>query len=91
MRDEYNISELNPRKNPYASRLKKQSAKADNTSAFVLSFNITDSWYVIVKVLTISNDYLLATYNNGIQLIKVYHFIEHRFSCCMIGRFSSLN
>ena len=24
MRDEYNISELNPRKNPYASRLKKQ-------------------------------------------------------------------
>ena len=25
MRDEYNIRELNPRKNPYASRLKKQS------------------------------------------------------------------
>ena len=24
MRDEYNIRELNPRKNPYASRLKKQ-------------------------------------------------------------------
>lgn len=24
MRSEYNISELNPRKNPYASRLKKQ-------------------------------------------------------------------
>ena len=24
MRDEYNISELNPRKNPYANRLKKQ-------------------------------------------------------------------
>ena len=24
MREEYNISELNPRKNPYASRLKKQ-------------------------------------------------------------------
>ena len=24
MRDEYNISELNPRKNPYASQLKKQ-------------------------------------------------------------------
>ena len=24
MKDEYNISELNPRKNPYASRLKKQ-------------------------------------------------------------------
>lgn len=24
MRDEYNISELNPRKNPYASHLKKQ-------------------------------------------------------------------
>lgn len=24
MRDEYNIKELNPRKNPYASRLKKQ-------------------------------------------------------------------
>lgn len=24
MRDEYNIGELNPRKNPYASRLKKQ-------------------------------------------------------------------
>lgn len=24
MRDEYNIMELNPRKNPYASRLKKQ-------------------------------------------------------------------
>lgn len=24
MRDEYNINELNPRKNPYASRLKKQ-------------------------------------------------------------------
>ena len=23
MRDEYNISELNPRKNPYANRLKK--------------------------------------------------------------------
>lgn len=26
MRDEYNIRELNPRKNPYASRLKKQIA-----------------------------------------------------------------
>ena len=24
MRDEYNIKELNPRKNPYAARLKKQ-------------------------------------------------------------------
>ena len=24
MRDEYNIEELNPRKNPYAGRLKKQ-------------------------------------------------------------------
>lgn len=24
MREEYNINELNPRKNPYASRLKKQ-------------------------------------------------------------------
>ena len=24
MRDEYNISELNPRKNPYAKKLKKQ-------------------------------------------------------------------
>ncbi len=24
MRDEYNIRELNPKKNPYASRLKKQ-------------------------------------------------------------------
>ena len=24
MRDEYNISELNPRKNPYTNRLKKQ-------------------------------------------------------------------
>ena len=24
MRDEYNITELNPRKNPYASKLKKQ-------------------------------------------------------------------
>ena len=24
MRDEYNIRELNPRKNPYASRMKKQ-------------------------------------------------------------------
>ena len=24
MRDEYNMRELNPRKNPYASRLKKQ-------------------------------------------------------------------
>ena len=24
MRDEYNINELNPRKNPYADRLKKQ-------------------------------------------------------------------
>ena len=24
MRDEYNISEMNPRKNPYASKLKKQ-------------------------------------------------------------------
>lgn len=24
MRDEYNIKDLNPRKNPYASRLKKQ-------------------------------------------------------------------
>lgn len=24
MKDEYNIRELNPRKNPYASRLKKQ-------------------------------------------------------------------
>ena len=24
MRDEYNIRELNPRKNPYASRVKKQ-------------------------------------------------------------------
>ncbi len=24
MREEYNISELNPRRNPYASRLKKQ-------------------------------------------------------------------
>lgn len=24
MRDEYNINELNPRKNPYTSRLKKQ-------------------------------------------------------------------
>lgn len=24
MRDEYNINELNPRKNPYASKLKKQ-------------------------------------------------------------------
>lgn len=24
MRDEYNIKELNPRKNPYTSRLKKQ-------------------------------------------------------------------
>ena len=24
MRDEYNIREMNPRKNPYASRLKKQ-------------------------------------------------------------------
>ena len=24
MRDEYNIKELNPRKNPYADRLKKQ-------------------------------------------------------------------
>ena len=24
MRDEYNIRDLNPRKNPYASRLKKQ-------------------------------------------------------------------
>lgn len=24
MRNEYNIAELNPRKNPYASRLKKQ-------------------------------------------------------------------
>ena len=24
MRDKYNISELNPRKNPYANRLKKQ-------------------------------------------------------------------
>lgn len=24
MRDEYNIKKLNPRKNPYASRLKKQ-------------------------------------------------------------------
>jgi len=24
MRDEYNIDDLNPRKNPYASRLKKQ-------------------------------------------------------------------
>ena len=24
MRDEYNISELNPRKNPYANRLKKK-------------------------------------------------------------------
>lgn len=24
MRDEYNVRELNPRKNPYASRLKKQ-------------------------------------------------------------------
>ena len=24
MRDEYNINELNPRKNPYAGRLKKQ-------------------------------------------------------------------
>lgn len=24
MRDEYNISELNPRKNPYASHLKRQ-------------------------------------------------------------------
>lgn len=24
MRDEYNINELNPRKNPYASQLKKQ-------------------------------------------------------------------
>ena len=24
MRDEYNIKELNPRKNPYSARLKKQ-------------------------------------------------------------------
>lgn len=33
MREEYNVRELNPRKNPYANCLKKQTINIDSSTA----------------------------------------------------------
>ena len=44
MRDEYNIDELNPRKNPYAKMLKKQvtiNLDADTVDSFKVQSNIS--------------------------------------------------
>ncbi len=56
MREEYNINELNPRKNPYAERLKKQiTINIDKT---IIDFFKEESENVGIPYQTLINLYL---------------------------------
>ena len=66
MREEYNISELNPRKNPYASRLKKQiTINIDNE---VISYFKDLSEKTGLPYQTLINLYLLDCAKNQRQV-----------------------
>ena len=63
MRDEYNISELNPRKNPYANRLKKQITI--NIDIDAIEYFKKQSELVGVPYQTLINLYLKDCANSG--------------------------
>ena len=66
MRDEYNISELNPRKNPYANRLKKQITI--NIDSSTIDYFRAQSEAVGIPYQTLINLYLKDCVNNKRRL-----------------------
>ena len=66
MRDEYNISELNPRKNPYANRLKKQITI--NIDSSTIDYFKAQSEAVGIPYQTLINLYLKDCVNNNRRL-----------------------
>ena len=66
MRDEYNISELNPRKNPYANRLKKQITI--NIDSSTIDYFKAQSEAVGIPYQTLINLYLKDCVNNKRRL-----------------------
>jgi len=57
MREEYNIEELNPRKNPYAKELKKQVTM--NLSPIVITYFKEESKETGIPYQTLINLYLM--------------------------------
>ncbi len=63
MREEYNISELNPRKNPYATKLKKQiTINIDNST---IEFFKAESEETGIPYQTLINLYLRDCVKNN--------------------------
>ena len=80
MRDEYNIRELNPRKNPYASRLKKQiTINIDgSTIDYFKSMAAADG----IPYQTLINLYLRDCADNRRKIQKRKNAVFFRFLYC---------
>lgn len=70
MRDEYEISKLNPRKNPYSNRLKKQITININTDAVDYFKSLSEKTGIPYQ--TLINMYLIDCAENRRELKMVW-------------------